>query len=481
MALSPAERSRRMRLNMLMAMSYAVAGRSTFTPASLFTGGVQGAWYDPSDLTSMFQDSAGTTAAALEAPVGLLRDKSGRGNHASQSTSASRPVLSARYNLLTYTEDFSNAAWTKATGGSISATNSTTAPDGTVTADTWTQTATPGTTNLNYWTPASSITAGVSLTASICVKKISASTWARLGVTDTTGTPYFACSFNLDTGAVGVTGSGGSGWSITSASIADAGNGFYRLTLVGVANTTRPRLDLFLSNADNSGTRLANAECYVWGADLRVTNDGVGLPPYQRVGAATAGSSTAAGTADYDSGSEWPRFLRFDGTDDSLATSAIDFSATDKMSVFAGVRKLSDAAQGIVVELTAATGSNNGAFHISAPTGAFANYRFTSKGTTQVDNPVTTYTSPITNVITGLGNISAPSNIIRVNGAGAGSVLTTQGTGNYANSALYIGRRGGSTLPFNGRLTSLIVLGRTATATEITNTETWVNSKTRAY
>jgi hypothetical protein len=33
------------------------------------------------------------------------------GNHMLQSTSAARPLMSARVNLLTTTEDFGNAAW----------------------------------------------------------------------------------------------------------------------------------------------------------------------------------------------------------------------------------------------------------------------------------------------------------------------------------------------------------------------------------
>jgi hypothetical protein len=50
----------------------------------------------------MFQDSAGTTpVTAVEQPVGLMLDKSGRGNHATQATSTKRPVLSAKVNLLT--------------------------------------------------------------------------------------------------------------------------------------------------------------------------------------------------------------------------------------------------------------------------------------------------------------------------------------------------------------------------------------------
>ena len=72
-----------------------------FNPASLFAAGEQGVWYDPSDFTTMFQDSAGTTpVTAVEQPVGRILDKSGRGNTATQSTSASRPVLSARVNEL---------------------------------------------------------------------------------------------------------------------------------------------------------------------------------------------------------------------------------------------------------------------------------------------------------------------------------------------------------------------------------------------
>lgn len=87
-----------------------------FTPALLFLASEQGAWYDPSDMSTMFQDAAGTTpVTAVEQPVGLILDKSGRGNHAFQATAASRPVLSARKNLLTRTEDLTHSDWIKVT------------------------------------------------------------------------------------------------------------------------------------------------------------------------------------------------------------------------------------------------------------------------------------------------------------------------------------------------------------------------------
>lgn len=69
------------------------APRITGGPSSLFAAGEQGAWYDPSDLTTLFQDSAGTIpVTAAGQPVGRMLDKSGRGNHAIQATSAARPT-----------------------------------------------------------------------------------------------------------------------------------------------------------------------------------------------------------------------------------------------------------------------------------------------------------------------------------------------------------------------------------------------------
>lgn len=49
-----------------------------FTPTALFMdGSTEGVWYDPSDLTTLYQDAAGTTpVTAVEQPVGLMLDKS---------------------------------------------------------------------------------------------------------------------------------------------------------------------------------------------------------------------------------------------------------------------------------------------------------------------------------------------------------------------------------------------------------------------
>lgn len=65
-----------------------------FDISDLFANGEQGVWYDPSDLSTMFQDAAGTIpVTGIEQPVGLILDKSGRGNHARQTLDTARPVL----------------------------------------------------------------------------------------------------------------------------------------------------------------------------------------------------------------------------------------------------------------------------------------------------------------------------------------------------------------------------------------------------
>jgi len=59
----------------------------------MFRTGAQGAWFDPSDLTTLFQDSAGTAPTTAPGdPVGRILDKSGRDNHATQAVKANRPI-----------------------------------------------------------------------------------------------------------------------------------------------------------------------------------------------------------------------------------------------------------------------------------------------------------------------------------------------------------------------------------------------------
>ena len=192
--------------------------------------------------------------------------------------------------------------------------------------------------------------------------------------------------------------------------------------------------------------------------------------------------STAASRPTLQQDSNGLYYLSFDGTDDSMATPSINFTGTDKMTVWAGVRKLSDAARSMLIELSASFSGANGAFDIEAPqTNGASTYYFGTRGTATVAAVAAGFAAPISNVISAIGSISTDSCILRVNGTQAASSAADQGTGNYGNYPLYIGRRGGTTLPFNGRLYQLIVRGAESNAGQIAAVEAWVNGKARAY
>jgi hypothetical protein len=78
--------------------NYRLKGTGNFslaitTPLSLFAASEKGVWFDPSDITTLFQDSAGTTpVTAAGQPVGRMLDKSGNGAHATQATAGARPT-----------------------------------------------------------------------------------------------------------------------------------------------------------------------------------------------------------------------------------------------------------------------------------------------------------------------------------------------------------------------------------------------------
>jgi hypothetical protein len=62
------------------------------SPLDLFTGGVKGAWWDPSDLSHMWKDTAGTSPVTADGDlVARIDDKSGNGNHLLQSSAINRP------------------------------------------------------------------------------------------------------------------------------------------------------------------------------------------------------------------------------------------------------------------------------------------------------------------------------------------------------------------------------------------------------
>ncbi|TAE78732.1 MAG: hypothetical protein EAZ84_00405 [Verrucomicrobia bacterium] len=150
----------------------------------------------------------------------------------------------------------------------------------------------------------------------------------------------------------------------------------------------------------------------------------------------------------------------------------------DKMTVFAGVRKLSDAARAFVFNQ-----ENGGVQRIAfeAPSGAgLGNYAASSGGTINVA-AAAAGAAPNTSVLSMSGSITPANLTLRQNGAQAAQNTSTQGTGNYSNQPIFIGRFNGTSFPFNGYLYSLIVRGAATSADLIALTERWVNSKAGAY
>jgi len=245
-----------------------------FSPLDLFASGEQGAWYDPSDLTTMFQDSAGTTPVTADGqPVGLIRDKSGRNNHASQATAAKRPLYKT---------------------------------------------------------------------------------------------------------------SGGLHW------------------------------------------------------------------------------------------------LQFDGVDDGLSTAAIDFTATDKMSLFSGTKRTTVYPQSVVVELNNINDGNSFVHFARGTSDNVVQYGVHSSGAYELQD-YTDSPPPSTAVWSAqMDRAAASGNLIsiRKNGTAGGSNSRADPiTGNFMSGPLHVGSRD-TALSMTGNIYSIIVLGRLATTQEITDTETWVAAKT---
>lgn len=68
------------------------SGTAAFSPLSLSPV----VWFDFSDLTTLFQDDAGTTPVTADAQtIGMVTDKSGNNRHALQATALRRPVYKA--------------------------------------------------------------------------------------------------------------------------------------------------------------------------------------------------------------------------------------------------------------------------------------------------------------------------------------------------------------------------------------------------
>ena len=163
-------------------------------------------------------------------------------------------------------------------------------------------------------------------------------------------------------------------------------------------------------------------------------------------------------------------YLAFDGVDDFLQTNNIDFTATDKVSLFTGVTKLVDSVQ-IIAELSTYSQANAGSFYLMSGTNLGGNgYMSMSRGSLSASSLKTarnfTYPALDVAVLSVKHDISGNLSSMRRNGVIGIEGPENKGTGNFGNYPLYIGRRAGTSLPFNGHIYGLIGVGKLTTDSE---------------
>lgn len=161
-------------------------------------------------------------------------------------------------NLVTYSEQFDNAVWTKASA-TVSA-NSTTSPDGTQNADLIYPTSSAS--NLGTYQFNASIISVVGTVS--CYVKSAGKNWALLG---TDNTSNYNVSFDLVNGVVGSVPSG------YTATIQSVGNGWYRITATFQSGSALAYP--FVGVADNTN-RSVTADgtngLYIWGFQAEVSS-----------------------------------------------------------------------------------------------------------------------------------------------------------------------------------------------------------------
>jgi hypothetical protein len=378
------------------------------------------------------------TFGATIVNVDSVSVKSLAGNHRFQTTSANRPVVSARVNLLTNTETLSGAIWSSFVSGSA-------------------VTNTAGTLNFP--------------------NSISGSTYALWRAQTSAAAGAYTSQVEIKAGTtnkVNLILSDGTGATIAT-TVCNLTADYQTFTVSGTC-AANARLEIGANGF--TGSTMSAGTVLVRNADLRPTNQGVGLPAYQRVNTST----------DYDS-TGFPTYIKPNGSNQFMVTNSINFSATDKMTVWQGVRKLSDAASfPVIVETSIRSTSQPGSFVIHAPfLSGTSSYYFNVEGTLSAAYIATTFASPVTNVLScgmdiagaGIANelfprVNAAVPTLTINGSSAG-------TGNFGNYPAYFYMRGGTSLPFGGHDYGSIARGAASTAAQITNGETYINSKTKAY
>lgn len=374
---------------------------------ALFATGEQGAWYDPSDLSTLYQDSAGTTpVTAVGQPVGLMLDK--------------------RLGLVLGSELVTNGGFN---------------------------------TDVSGWTASGAIVTWVS--GSMQVQRISHTNDRAYQIVNCVVGKTYQVSFQK---------------SGANADLAVHTNGNFGASAIATISTPT---GVFVATATSMYIGFGGS------ANGTFSFDNISV---KLLDGNHASQPTAANRPVLQQDGNGKYYLSFNGTNSSMATAAINFTATDKMTVWAGVTALG-MSRGVVVVNTNSTPAPGfpGRFALEAP--GFTNNSYVasiSKTTTNGDATSAAFSAPNKAVLTamydGASLTSAGVVALRTNKAATqASVSDSPLMQVFANDVLYIGARAGTSLFFNGNLHQLIIRGAASNAAQISSGEAFTNSKTGAY
>lgn len=371
-----------------------------------------------------------------------------KGNHAYQPTSTKRPILSAKYNTLNSSEQITSGAPWVASAFTIN-NNNLPCPTGPAYLAKITATASPGVTY--HYTSAPSSAFRVAMYVAVGTRP-----YIELLIRNGTTATNYQSGYIDGAGTM----TGGS-WVATP-----LGGGIFRVETTVTTGFSSGDILMIYYGATNTVT--PGLFWYAGGMDVRSLSDGVNIPDYQRVNTAT----------DYETNG-FPKYLKFDGVDDFLQTPSIDFSITDKVTVFSGIRKLRDSSRSVVVEFGE---GQIRTFGMSAPTVVNSpEVTFVSAGAAYATAFALGLPSPKSLIATAIADIAASSVQLRINGALSASNTNPQGGGNYTAAPVFIGMRGGYSHPFNGRIYGIVIRGAATDAATIAKAENVLNSAAKIY
>jgi hypothetical protein len=195
----------------------------------------------------------------------------------------------SRTNLLTYSNTFTNAAWTTSLSYIVPASVATQAPDGTYTAFKFID----NTSNAEHVIYYTRTNASIETVTFSVYAKAAERNQIQVGFSNGTfATAYTGAIINLTTGAVIANPSGVTDYTSTSVSVTSAGNGWYRIAVtathqVATNNNNYPFIDV-INNGNRQYIGDGLSGVYIWGSQLET---GTRASAYINATATTANST----------------------------------------------------------------------------------------------------------------------------------------------------------------------------------------------